>query len=152
LLTLDAADATPPFEQVRRQLVERIRDGTLPAGTRLPTVRGLAAELGLAPNTVARAYRELETAGLVATRGRGGTVVLADTPVLGRLVDAARTFAATVHELGVAPAEALRVVGGVLQPDAAWDPAPLTATDDPEGRSGRDDRRAGEGVGPGPAR
>jgi DNA-binding transcriptional regulator YhcF (GntR family) len=146
VLTLDPAGATPPFEQVRRQLAARIHDGTLPPGTRLPTVRALAAELGLAPNTVARAYRELETAGLVATRGRGGTVVLADSEVLGRLVDAAQTFAATVHELGVPPAEALRVVGGVLQPDAVWGSEPTTAGRPPEARSGRDDRRAGEGT------
>ncbi|MEK8108118.1 GntR family transcriptional regulator [Micromonospora sp. M12] len=57
-----------PYEQVRGQLAELIGDGRLPVGSRLPTVRQLAADLRLAANTVARAYRELEVAGLLETR------------------------------------------------------------------------------------
>ncbi|XJN88991.1 GntR family transcriptional regulator [Micrococcus luteus] len=53
--------------------------GACPAGTRLPSVRALAGDLGIAPNTVVRAYRELEAAGVVRTaRGRG--TVVADAP------------------------------------------------------------------------
>jgi GntR family transcriptional regulator len=51
--------------------------GLLRTGDRLPTVRALAARLGLATNTVARAYQELEADGLVSTRRRVGTVVTA---------------------------------------------------------------------------
>jgi DNA-binding transcriptional regulator YhcF (GntR family) len=75
---LDAVDHTsvePPFEQVRRQIVAQVRSGTLASGTRLPTVRALAADLGLAVNTVARVYRELEADGVVVTEGRRGTFV-----------------------------------------------------------------------------
>ncbi|HEY3438386.1 MAG TPA: GntR family transcriptional regulator, partial [Actinotalea sp.] len=75
LVVIDAASAEPPYEQVRRQIAEAVAGGRLVAGYRLPPVRGLAEDLGLAANTVARAYRELEQAGLVETRGRGGTVV-----------------------------------------------------------------------------
>jgi hypothetical protein len=64
---VDSACAAPPFEQVRSDLARRINDGTLPAGLRLPTVRQFAADLGLAANTVARAYRELEAGGLIET-------------------------------------------------------------------------------------
>lgn len=78
VLRVDPSSSDPPFEQVRGQLAAAIGDGRLAAGTRLPTVRGLADELGLATNTVARAYRELEAAGLVLTRGRLGTVVSPD--------------------------------------------------------------------------
>ena len=50
----------PPYEQVRAQIAEQARSGALPVGYRLPTVRGLAETLGLAANTVAKAYRALE--------------------------------------------------------------------------------------------
>jgi DNA-binding transcriptional regulator YhcF (GntR family) len=75
MLRIDPAGPIPPFEQLRRQIVEQIRSGVLPPGTRLPPVRRLADDLGLAPNTVARAYRELEAAGQVETAGRNGTRV-----------------------------------------------------------------------------
>jgi GntR family transcriptional regulator len=71
------ASSVPLFEQLRLNIIERADNGTLAPGTRLPAVRNLAAELGVAPHTVARAYKELEAAGIVATRGRNGTVVCA---------------------------------------------------------------------------
>ena len=67
---IDLATATPPYEQV----------GQLMPGTRLPTVRSLAADLGVAAGTVARAYKELEAAGLVVTNRRQGTVVAGTGP------------------------------------------------------------------------
>jgi DNA-binding transcriptional regulator YhcF (GntR family) len=74
-LTLDAASAVPPYEQLRSRVAAGVHDGSLPAGARLPTVRRLAEDLGLAVNTVAKAYRALETDGVVETRGRAGTFV-----------------------------------------------------------------------------
>ena len=59
MLAIDPTLPTPPFEQVKDQIVAQRASGELPAGHRLPPVRALAAELGVAPNTVARAYREL---------------------------------------------------------------------------------------------
>ncbi|MBO9706375.1 MAG: GntR family transcriptional regulator [Arthrobacter sp.] len=67
----------PPFEQVRAQLEAMIRNGALADGARLPTVRALAGDLGLAAGTVARAYRELEGAGLIRTARRSGSTVVA---------------------------------------------------------------------------
>ncbi|WP_157601873.1 GntR family transcriptional regulator, partial [Promicromonospora kroppenstedtii] len=69
VISIDADSPVPPFEQVRTGLAQQMADRTLPVGARLPTVRALAADLGIAVNTVARAYRELEAAGLVETRG-----------------------------------------------------------------------------------
>src|SRR5699024_3035564 len=65
----------PPFEQLRRQLIEQITIGQLRADTKLPAVRRLAADLALAPGTVARAYKELVSEGYLVSRGRNGTVV-----------------------------------------------------------------------------
>ncbi len=83
-----------------------IEAGTLPAGTQLPTIRQLAADLGLAANTVARAYRELEVEGLVQSRVRHGTTVsaqptLAHGEVRRRLDEAAHAYATLGRHLGV---------------------------------------------------
>lgn len=74
-ITVDLGSATPPYEQIRTRIASLITIGTLPAGSRLPTVRRLAADLGIAAGTVARAYKELEQAGLITTGRRNGTVV-----------------------------------------------------------------------------
>ena len=76
-ITVDLRSAIPPYEQIRSQIRSLIGLGALDPGTRLPTVRSLAADLGIATGTVARAYKELEAAGLVDSRRRGGTVVTA---------------------------------------------------------------------------
>jgi DNA-binding transcriptional regulator YhcF (GntR family) len=82
LLTVDTGNPTPPYEQLRRQLAELIQSTALAPGDRLPPLRQLAADLGLAVGTVARAYRELESAGLVSSRRGGGTRVSATAPSL----------------------------------------------------------------------
>lgn len=74
-LSVDAESSVPPFEQLRAQLIEQIETGQLAEGTKLPPVRRLAEQVGLAANTVARTYRELEAAGFVVTGGRNGTLV-----------------------------------------------------------------------------
>ena len=74
-IRIDATAPDAPYEQIRTQIAAQVASGELPPGTRLPTVRSLATTLGIAPNTVARAYRELEHSGVVTTRGRNGTVV-----------------------------------------------------------------------------
>ncbi|SCL53655.1 transcriptional regulator, GntR family [Micromonospora peucetia] len=117
-ISVDQASAVPPYEQVRGQLAELIGTGRLAVGTRLPTVRGFAADLGLAVNTVARAYRELEAAGLLETRGRLGTFVAPGRDdATDRLQRVAAGYAAEAARLGVPPAAALALVRAAL--DAA---------------------------------
>lgn len=114
-LVLDDDSAVPPYEQIRAGLAARIAEGSLVAGARLPPVRALAEQLRLAPGTVARAYRELEQAGLVDTRGRAGTVVSdrgAQVTTLAR--QAAQQYAATVRALGLGPDVALALVRAQL--------------------------------------
>ncbi len=113
--TIDAAAPQPPFEQLRAQIVAGALDGTLPAGTKLPTVRALADELGLAPNTVARAYRALETAGVIETRGRSGSFVALSTDAAERsLQDAAAEYANRARSLGVDAARARAYIDAAL--------------------------------------
>lgn len=76
-VVVDTAAAVPVYEQIRSQLAGAIADGRLADGQRLPSVRVLAADLGIAVNTVGRAYAELEATGLIARRRRTGTVVTA---------------------------------------------------------------------------
>lgn len=76
-LRVDTTSPVPPYEQIRAQLATLIGTGRLATGERLPTVRQLAADLGLSPGTVARAYRELEAAELIRTRRGAGTRVAA---------------------------------------------------------------------------
>lgn len=74
-VNIDASDPTPPYEQLRRQLATLIESGVIEGGTKLAPVRQMASDLGIAAGTVSRAYRELESTGLVRTRRGGGTVV-----------------------------------------------------------------------------
>jgi DNA-binding transcriptional regulator YhcF (GntR family) len=115
-LTIDPTADVPVFEQIRAQIAGKIAREELAAGAKLPTIRQLANDLGLAVNTVAHAYRELEQAGLVRTRPRHGTTVAEGTgsPVRERLRRGARNYAALARELGVSRAEAAKVVQDVL--------------------------------------
>lgn len=107
-LKVDEASGAALFDQLRMGVINAIRTGQLGPGTRLPTVRELAAELGLAPNTVARAYRELETAGIVETRRRLGTFVARSDPADAAMAAAARTYAETARALGLDHTDARR--------------------------------------------
>jgi len=109
-VALESGATRPLFDQLRGQLIDGVRDGRLPPGTRLPTVRELAARLHLAVNTVARAYRELEAAGILETRGRFGTFVARADPADGAMADAASAYVATARSLGLDRAAALRYV------------------------------------------
>ena len=114
-IVVDHDSPVPPYEQVRARIAELAAAGDLPAGTRLPPVRRLATDLGLAANTVARAYRELEQAGLVGTNGRQGTVVTARAArVPAEAQELARRYAEQTHALGLSPERALDLVRAAL--------------------------------------
>ena len=115
MIVIDAGSPTPPYEQLRAQLARQIQDRSLAVGTRLPTIRRLAADLGLAVNTVGRAYRELEEAGLIETRGRAGSFVsAAGEQALEHAHRAARDYAAVVASVGIGRIEAIRIVEAAL--------------------------------------
>jgi len=116
-LTVDPDDPTPPYEQLRRQLVDLIEAGQLVEGERLPPLRQLAGDLGLAVGTVARTYRELEGAGLVRSRRGGGTRVALFVPRpsprerQARLAGLAAAYVMKARALGASDAE---IAGAVV--------------------------------------
>lgn len=125
-LSVESSSSVPPYEQLRAQLAGMAANGQLPAGTRLPTVRQLAAQLGLAANTVARAYRELESAGLVDTHGRAGTFVAAGADhTAQRARELAGHYAEATRRLGLDSEQSLRYARAALglgDPIEAADP------------------------------
>jgi GntR family transcriptional regulator len=76
ILSVDPDRALPVYEQVREQIKRMVAAGTLAAGTRLPTIRQLATDLGLAKGTIERAYELLESDAVITMRGRKGSFVL----------------------------------------------------------------------------
>lgn len=117
ILRLDPDSHVPPYEQIRSQIATMAASGVLAPGTRLPSIRQLAADLDLAGGTVARAYRELEQDGVVSTHGRHGTFVeqVQPPPTAAReLDDAARSYASRALQLGAGAAEAVDSVQRVF--------------------------------------
>jgi DNA-binding transcriptional regulator YhcF (GntR family) len=110
-LRIDAANPAPASEQVRTQLLTGVREGHLPPGAKLPTVRQLADQLGIAVNTVARAYRLLEDDGIVETFGRRGSFIANQGDAIQQQLQTAATqFARKAASLGVAAPDAERAV------------------------------------------
>lgn len=104
----------PPYEQVKQWVIDGVDSGALAPGEKLPPVRGLATQLGLAANTVARAYKELEAQGVVATRGRAGTVVLG-AGVDRTAREAAAEYASVVRTLGLSTDDAVALVRRAME-------------------------------------
>lgn len=113
-IVLDPDSPLAVYEQLRARVSELARSSAWPVGHRLPTVRGLAEELGVAANTVAKAYRALEADGVIETRGRNGTFVAATGDAAERrALAAAQEYAALARRLGLSPERA-----GALARDA----------------------------------
>lgn len=124
LLRIDPHSPVPPYEQLRTQVAAMTVTGELTPGQKLPTVRQLATDLGLAPNTVARAYRELEADRIISTHGRRGTFIRSaalddEAGAVGVARQAAVNFTSAARRSGLSLAEATRLV------EASW---PRTTT------------------------
>ena len=112
ILEVDPRSPVPSYEQLRQQVTALVLAGALGPGDRLPAIRQLANDLGLAGGTVARAYRELESDGVVTTHGRHGTVIAGPpnrTPPTDLLV-AARKYAEQAAGAGASLEDALTAV------------------------------------------
>ncbi|PYI38518.1 GntR family transcriptional regulator [Arthrobacter psychrolactophilus] len=113
---LDTESSVPPFEQIKLRILDLASSGEFAVGTKLPSVRSLATDLGVAANTVARAYRELEQTGVVITAGRSGTAVASGGDMIAaQVASAADAFAAVVRDLGMPTSQALKIVTAALE-------------------------------------
>jgi GntR family transcriptional regulator len=113
ILEVDPRSAVPPYEQLRQQVTALVLGAALAPGDRLPAIRQLAGDLGLAGGTVARAYRELEADGVVTTQGRNGTVIAGPPRRPGPPADllaAARKYAGQATRTGAGLEDALTAV------------------------------------------
>lgn len=110
-VAVDPELATPPYQQIVEQLRAAIQRGDVEPGALLPTVRQLAGDLVVAPNTIARAYAELQELGFVVGDGRRGTRVApriptADKRVRGRaLRDTVAKLVASLRHRGYSARE-----------------------------------------------
>jgi DNA-binding transcriptional regulator YhcF (GntR family) len=123
-IRLEPDTAIPRFEQLRAQISVMVAVGRLAPGARLPTVRNMAEQLDLAPGTVARTYRELESDGIVEGRGRLGTFVVDEPPHSEplrqrreRIATAAARYVFEVRQLGADTDAALDAVADAFDPD-----------------------------------
>jgi len=120
IVTVDPDSPVPPFEQLRIAIRQLVVTGAVPIGSRLPTVRQLASDLGLAPGTVGRTYRELEVEGIIESRGRHGTHIKGVPRPPGaaerrrRIRDAASAYAAAAAELGIDSETAVALIREAL--------------------------------------
>jgi DNA-binding transcriptional regulator YhcF (GntR family) len=107
VIALDEGSPVPPYGQIQAQLSDLIRSGELGAGQRLPSIRGLAGDLRVATGTVARAYSELETAGLIVTSRATGAKVCAGRSYPKEVQRAASRFASVAQGNSLTLEEAL---------------------------------------------
>lgn len=121
LIAVDPQIETPPYQQIFEQIRAAIERGTLGADAPLPTVRQLAGDLGVAPNTVARAYADLQDAGWLVSEGRRGTRVASKTPAGDRrartnaLADAATRFVDSLRHRGYSQTEIAAELTRILE-------------------------------------
>jgi GntR family transcriptional regulator len=115
-IRVSPTDGVPIYQQVVAQVKYLVAAGRLSAGDELPPIRALAEQLLINPNTVARAYRELEAAGVVEKRGTTGTYVSGNGSPLARkervriLADRADALLAEARSLGFTVEEAIDLV------------------------------------------
>ncbi len=119
LIRLERDSDTPASRQIQSGITGAIRSGVIAPGYRLPTVRELAKQLGVAAGTAAKAYKALEAAGLVTTRPRHGTRVAAPDAAASRVMTAARAYADSAQQAGLSLEDAARELERAWQQPSA---------------------------------
>jgi GntR family transcriptional regulator len=119
-IVVDAKSSTPLYVQIKDQIRMAVATGALGVGDQLPTVRDLSERVLLNPNTVARAYRELQIEGLLVSRQGSGTFVAAGAATIGqeegrrRVAEELERLAATAASLGLTGRQFQRMAGQAL--------------------------------------
>ena len=138
---IDTASGVPYYRQIIERVMLGIADGTLSTGDKLPTVRSLAVDLQINPNTVGRAYHDLEIMGVVETRPGSGTFISSLRPRLPeyerqrRLERSCMQMAAKAQSLGFSIEELIETLKEIQRaserPDAHRDAGPEGGREDP---------------------
>lgn len=121
LFHVNPSSGVPIYVQIETQVKNAVAAGALKRDHPMPSVRKLAAELGINPNTVARAYQELERGGVISTVPGGGTYVAGNMPrflkseKLRRLQPYARQIAVEGTQLGLTDEEIVKTVQEELE-------------------------------------
>ena len=127
MIQLNYRDSRPIYEQVKDGLRQLIINGVLTEGSRLPSVRELAVSLTINPNTIQRAYRELEAEGyIVSVPGKGSYVSRENSAALARkaeLMEKLSALTAELHSLGVSGEEMRAMIQGGETDDRSQIPA-----------------------------
>ena len=114
MISLNYRDARPIYEQIKERLRQLILSGAIREGERMPSVRELAAEVAINPNTIMRAYRELEAEGFVySVQGKGtfaGRLCEVDTSRKQLLMQTFRNSARELLQLGVTMEELSQIL------------------------------------------
>jgi GntR family transcriptional regulator len=128
---LDPRSGVPIYRQIQDQIRFGVASGFLTAGEQLPTVRALAVELSVNPNTVIKAYSELEREGVLATEQGSGTFIAVQAPAplsdgarQGKLLSLCSEFLAQAARYGFSPNDAVRGIHTLLEGKASHERLP----------------------------
>jgi len=119
--TLDTVNGAPIYRQIIQQIEYAILSGRIQPGDRLPTIRSLAVELKTNPNTIAKAYNELEIRGILATQVGSGTYISDKKPVLEddglkrKIREVAGKFIQEMRDLGVEKKELPGLIESIIK-------------------------------------
>jgi GntR family transcriptional regulator len=122
--TLDTANGAPIYRQIIQQIEYAILSGRMKPGDRLPTIRSLAVDLKTNPNTIARAYGELEIRGILATQVGSGTYIADKKPVVQddslnrKIRSVLKRFVQEMRDLGVERRELIRLVESYVKEES----------------------------------
>lgn len=113
--SLDNGSGVPVYRQIINQIENAVVSGRMAVGDRLPTIRSLAVSLKINPNTIAKAYNELEIRGIVQTQVGSGTYIADKKPDVAdarqkRLREAAERFLQEAGELGAGREELIKLL------------------------------------------
>ncbi|MDR1870133.1 MAG: GntR family transcriptional regulator [Treponema sp.] len=121
--SLDAANGSPIYRQIIQQIEYAILSGRMRPGDRLPTIRSLAVDLKTNPNTIARAYSELEIRGILATQVGSGTFISDKKPVMEddslnrKIREVLSRFVNEMRDLGVEKRELVKLIESFIKGD-----------------------------------
>ncbi|MDR1443608.1 MAG: GntR family transcriptional regulator [Treponema sp.] len=124
--TLDETSGAPVYRQIIRQIENGVLSGRLKTGDRLPTIRSLAVDLKINPNTIAKAYGELEIRGILATRAGSGTYIADKRPepeedmLEAKIREALGRFMREMRDLGADKGEILRLIRAWEDGQGKW--------------------------------